>query len=74
MPTIQKTLRILEFIRRVIALTGESPTLREIATEFHFRALSSVHEHITKMEKRGWITKTPHVSRGIRVVERRKAA
>lgn len=74
MPTIKKTLEILTFIERVIAETGESPIYQDIAKQFGFRSVSSVHEHVLKMEERGWITRTPHESRAIRVVERKRAA
>jgi repressor LexA len=69
MPTIQKTKRIYEFIKGSILVNGESPTFREIGEAFNMRSSASVADHVTKMERRGWIRRIPNISRGIRLVE-----
>jgi repressor LexA len=69
MATLQKTRRIFEFIKGSILLTGEAPTIREIGEEFNMSSSASVHAHLKKMETQGWIKRTPHVERGIEVVE-----
>lgn len=74
MPTIKKTLRIFHFIRRMIEETGDCPTYKEIQREFGLRSPATIHEHVIKMEARGWITREKHCSRAIRIVERRRAA
>ena len=72
MPTIQKTLRILEFIKRYIASNGASPTIAEIGRQFQFSSSASVYRHIKIMQTKGWITIVPNVSRGIRIVEQER--
>jgi repressor LexA len=70
MPTINKTLRIFEFIKRYIERNKQAPTMAEIGRQFQMRSSASVHQQLAKMESRGWIYKIPNVSRGIRLVER----
>lgn len=76
MPTIQKTIRIFEFIKHYHASNGEAPTLREIGIQFNMSSSQSVFSHLKKMEDRGWISRVPNVSRGIRLIEeeQKKAA
>jgi len=69
MPTIQKTIRIYDFIKRYHASNNEPPTMAEIGQHFHLRSLASVSDHLKKMEDRGWITRIPNISRGIRIVD-----
>jgi repressor LexA len=76
MPTINKTLRILEFIKGSILVNGEPPTIREIGEAFNMSSSASVAAHIKKMEQRGLILRIPNISRGIRLTgqERKEAA
>jgi repressor LexA len=69
MPTINKTLRIFEFIKRYIERNKQAPTIAEIGRQFDMRSSASVHRQLTTMESRGWIVRIPNVSRGIRLVE-----
>jgi repressor LexA len=75
MPSIQKTLRIYEFIKSEIALKGQAPTIREMCAEFGLRSSASVDYHLTRMEERGWIKRCA-AWRGIRITkpEYKKAA
>jgi repressor LexA len=73
MPTIQKTIRMYEFIRRVIASNGEAPTMRELGSYFHMSSSASVHEQLQKMEARGWIKRSRRW-RGIEIVKQDKEA
>lgn len=73
MPTIQKTLRLLEFIKRYRLSNGEAPTMKEIGTHFDIRSSAGVHQHLKKMEARGWI-KRSRKWRGIEIIEQEKAA
>lgn len=68
MPTIQKTLRILEFIKRYIASNAESPTIAEIGRQFDMTSTSSVHRHLKILQERGWIRRQRY-SRLIEIVE-----
>lgn len=69
MATIQKTIRIFNFIKGYISSNGEAPTFQEIARRFEFKSVASVFDHLKKMEERGWIKRTKHISRGIQILE-----
>jgi SOS-response transcriptional repressor LexA len=74
MPSIQKTLKILEFIRTYQTENRRAPTLEEIGHKFEMRSLAGVQHHINEMRRRGWIKRT-HYSRTIEIVkEKRRAA
>jgi len=73
MPTIQKTIRMHEFIKRYIASNGEAPTLRELGIQFNMTSSQSVFSHLKKMEGMGWIRRIPNISRGIRLVEQEQS-
>ena len=69
MPTIQKTLRIFEFIKRFYVSNNVTPTMAEIGKQFDLSSPASVFDHLKKMEAKGLITRVPNVSRGIRIVD-----
>lgn len=69
-----KQRRILAFIKGYTLINDEAPTLREIGDQFGFSAISSVHEVLLKLERAGFIKRTKYISRGIEIVEERKAA
>jgi SOS-response transcriptional repressor LexA len=74
MPTIQKTLKILEFIRSYQAEHLKAPPMRVIGEQFGMTSTASVQHHIDTMKRRGWI-KRKHYDRTIQVIkEERKAA
>ena len=73
MPTINKTLRILEFIKRYMASNNEAPTMAEIGRQFNMSSSASVHRQLKKMESLGWIKRSRKM-RGIEIVEQDKAA
>lgn len=64
-----KQQRILNFICNYIASHKEPPLIREIQDKFGMSSPASVHAHIVALEREGRITRTPNVSRGIRIVE-----
>lgn len=60
---------IYEFIKISSSMHGFSPTLVEIQNHFRLNAVSTVHEHIINLKKKGYITKEMSQARSIRVVE-----
>lgn len=72
MPTIQKTLRILEFIKRYTQANGEAPLIKEIGAQFEL-TISGAYVHLKKMEDRGWIKRSRRW-RGIEIVSEEKKA
>lgn len=68
MPTIQKTLKILEFIRNYQSLNSVAPTIAEICKQFDMTSTSSVHRHLKILQERGWIRRQRY-SRLIQIIE-----
>ncbi len=66
MPTLtKKQKQILDFIASYISKKGLSPTIEEIRKHFKLSALSTVHQHIETLEKKGFIEKNGSSARGI---------
>jgi repressor LexA len=48
---------------------GYAPTFTEIAEACGYRSLSTVHEHVQNLERKGHITRQFNAERGIALVE-----
>lgn len=72
MPAIRKTIQILDFVRRYALSNDQAPTLNEIARHFDL-SIAGVHQHLKKMESKGWI-KRSRSWRGIEIVSEVKKA
>lgn len=66
----QKQIEILEFIKREIQLKGYPPAVREICSGVNLKSTSTVHGHLEKLEKKGYIRKDPTKPRAIEVLDR----
>lgn len=64
-PLTKRQEEILEFIKKYNKEKGYSPTLEEIKISFRLNSLSTVHEHLENLKKKGYIKKTMNQSRGI---------
>jgi repressor LexA len=73
MSTINKTLRIFEFIKRYSRRNGFAPTFKEIGQVFEMESSATVHAHLKKMEARNWIKRSRRW-RGIEIVEEQTKA
>lgn len=58
---------VFEFIRDKINNRGYGPTVREIGDKFKIRSPNGVMCHLRALEKKGLITREPHMSRAIQV-------
>jgi len=47
---------------------GYAPSFEEIATQFNYNSLATVHEHLTNLERKGYIKRAYNESRGIELV------
>lgn len=56
---------ILQFIIDCYRKQGYIPTMREIADRFAFRSLNAVSDHLSALERKGYILRRPGSSRGI---------
>lgn len=61
--------QILEYISKNIDRYGYAPTLTEIAQYLGLSSLSTVHEHLAVLEKKGLIRRYKGAVRGIEVLE-----
>src|SRR5207237_7794895 len=67
-PLTRRQREILDFISAQISAQGYAPSFEEIAERFSFRPLATVHEHLTNLERKGYIRRAHNESRGIEVV------
>jgi repressor LexA len=60
---------ILDYITDQIEGNGYAPTFEEIADSFGYGSLATVHEHVSNLERKGYIRKAYNQSRSIELVE-----
>lgn len=60
---------ILDYITDHIEENGYAPTFEEIAGTFGYTSLATVHEHVSNLERKGYIRKAYNQSRSIELVE-----
>lgn len=60
--------RILEFIKSEIQAKGYPPSVREIGDAVGLKSTSTVHGHLTRLEKKGLIHRDPMKPRAMEVV------
>lgn len=65
---------ILDYLQRHIADHGYAPSFEEIAQTFGFASLATVHEHLSNLERKGYITRQYNESRSIEVLPPRGTA
>jgi repressor LexA len=59
---------ILTYLEGHIQSRGYAPSMEEIAEHFSYQSLATVHEHLTNLERKGYIRRSPHESRSVRVL------
>ena len=65
MPLTRRQKQILDFLESYIAREGYAPSFEEIAEHFSFSSLATVHEHLTNLERKGYIRRGHNASRAI---------
>ncbi|NIR46187.1 MAG: transcriptional repressor LexA [Gemmatimonadetes bacterium] len=60
---------ILDFIESFIQTSGYSPSFEEIAEFFGYRSLATVHEHLSNLERKGYIRRHYNESRSVEPLE-----
>lgn len=68
MPLTRRQSEILEFVRGHIGAHGYAPSFEEIAEQFNFQSLATVHEHLSNLERKGYIRRGYNESRSIEVL------
>lgn len=66
----QKQIEILYFIKNEVQKKGYPPAVREICKGVDLKSTSTVHNHLEKLEKKGYIRKDPTKPRAIEVLDR----
>lgn len=68
-----KQSEILEFIRKEILDKGYPPSVREICSAVGLKSTSTVHGHLERLEKKGFIRRDPTKPRAIEVIDEYQA-
>jgi repressor LexA len=63
-----RQLQILDFIRSQQQETGQTPTVREIASHFRFRSMTAAMDHIRALVRKGVLRHSPGKSRSWQIV------
>jgi repressor LexA len=59
---------ILTYLANYSEEQGYAPSFEEIATQFNYNSLATVHEHLTNLERKGYIKRAYNESRGIELM------
>ena len=68
MPLTKRQKEILDYIHGFIEEHGYAPSFEEIALAFGYSSLATVHEHLSNLERKGYIRKSYNESRSIEMV------
>ena len=56
MPLTKRQREILTYLDGYAGKNGYAPSFEEIAEHFNYNSLATVHEHLSNLEKKGYIT------------------
>ena len=68
MPLTKRQSELVQYLRQFIADRGYAPSFEEIGEHFGFQSLATTHEHLTNLERKGYIRRRYNESRGIEVI------
>jgi len=68
MPLTKRQKEILDHIQSFIDDHGYAPSFEEIAKHFGYTSLATVHEHLSNLERKGYIRKAYNESRSIELI------
>ena len=68
MPLTRRQRELLDHIAGYIDAKGYAPSFEEIAQQFGFHSLATVHEHLTNLERKGYIRRAHNESRAIEII------
>ena len=74
MPLTKRQKEILDYIEGFIDRRGYAPSFEEIADHFGYSSLATVHEHLSNLERKGYIRKSYNESRSIELVAEESAS
>jgi repressor LexA len=70
MPLTKRQKEILDHVNGYIDEHGYAPSFEEIARAFGYSSLATVHEHLSNLERKGYIRKAYNESRSIEMIPR----
>jgi len=68
MPLTKRQREILTFLESYASERGYAPSFEEIAERFNYNSLATVHEHLSNLERKGYIKRGYNESRGIEIL------
>ncbi len=68
MPLTKRQKEILDYVESFIENSGYAPSFEEIADAFGYASLATVHEHLSNLERKGYVRKSYNESRSLEVV------
>ncbi len=74
MPLTKRQKEILDHIGAFIEEQGYAPSFEEIAEHFGYSSLATVHEHLSNLERKGYIRKSYNESRSVELVSQESTA
>jgi len=72
MPLTKRQKEILDYVESFIDEQGYAPSFEEIAEWFGYSSLATVHEHLSNLERKGYIRKSYNESRSIELLGQEK--
>ncbi len=68
MPLTKRQREILKYLQGYTEDNGYAPSFEEIARHFNYNSLATVHEHLTNLERKGYIKRSYNESRAIEIL------
>lgn len=59
---------ILDYLSAYVEESGYAPSFEEIARQFNYTSLATVHEHLSNLERKGYIRRAYNESRAIEIL------
>ncbi|HEX5437459.1 MAG TPA: transcriptional repressor LexA [Gemmatimonadaceae bacterium] len=68
MPLTKRQREILTYLQEYGEENGYAPSFDEIARRFNYKSLATVHEHLSNLERKGYIKRAYNESRAIEIL------
>jgi repressor LexA len=68
MPLTKRQREILNYLATYTEQNGYAPSFEEIAEHFRYSSLATVHEHLSNLERKGYIKRSYNESRAIEIL------
>jgi repressor LexA len=68
MPLTKRQRQILDYLTSYASEHGYAPSFEEIAGQFNYNSLATVHEHLSNLERKGYIKRSYNESRAIEIL------